>query len=162
KGRSQKTLQRDGHREMSEKKTRGWSEYYDVVKGSEPPCETLVAALRAYKEAPGTALDLGCGAGRDSRALLERGWRVVAIDSDPEALVRLEQILPNPLRERLTPILGRFEDVPLPRVDIVNASFSVPFCVPAKFASLWKAITAALGQGGIFCGQLFGDRDSWA
>ncbi|WP_201278353.1 hypothetical protein [Scytonema millei] len=27
---------------------------------------------------------------------------------------------------------------------------------------MWSKIVAALGVGGRFCGQLFGDRDSWA
>jgi hypothetical protein len=44
----------------------------------------------------------------------------------------------------------------------VNASFSLPFCPPEHFPSLWEKIVASLASGGRFCGQLFGDRDSWA
>src|SRR5881394_4104638 len=35
---------------------------------------------------PGRALDLACGAGRNSFALARRGWRVDAVDASPEAL----------------------------------------------------------------------------
>jgi trans-aconitate methyltransferase len=35
------------------------------------------------------AVDLGCGAGRDTAELLRRGWRVLAIDAEAEAIRRL-------------------------------------------------------------------------
>jgi SAM-dependent methyltransferase len=66
----------------------GWSRFY-AAAGTDPR-ETLLDALdrfEAEKRAPGTAVDLGCGTGRDTLELLRRGWRVVAIDSQPEAIV---------------------------------------------------------------------------
>ena len=58
-------------------------------------------------------LDLGCGDGRDVIEILLRGWKVVAVDAEPEALKRLaERKLPGD--ERITPIVSRFEDVPMP------------------------------------------------
>lgn len=38
--------------------------------------------------APGTALDVGCGSGRDAVYLASLGWRVVALDILPDALER--------------------------------------------------------------------------
>ena len=35
------------------------------------------------------AIDLGCGDGRDVVEILRRGWRVVAVDAEPEALRQL-------------------------------------------------------------------------
>ncbi len=54
------------------------------------------------------------------------------------------------------------EGLSLPKVDLVYASFSLPFCAPAEFPSLWATIRRALVPGGHFAGQLFGDRDEWA
>jgi hypothetical protein len=54
------------------------------------------------------------------------------------------------------------ETIIIPKVSLVNASFSLPFCNPNKFSDLWKEITIKLSIGGIFCGQLFGLEDSWA
>src|SRR5436309_1397623 len=51
---------------------------------------------------------------------------------------------------------------PHPRADLVHAAWSLPFCPPASFPRLWDSIVAALRPGGVFAGQLFGDRDSWA
>jgi len=104
------------------------------------------------------AIDLGCGAGRDIVEILRRGWRVVAVDSEPEALRQLEaRNLPN-----ITPVLARFEEVPLPLgVHLVNSSFALPLCEPARFHELWRRIVEALPAGGRFSGQWYGPHDSW-
>ena len=54
------------------------------------------------------------------------------------------------------------ENIVIPQITLVNASFSLPFCNPNKFSDLWSEITTKLSIGGIFCGQLFGLEDSWA
>ncbi len=41
---------------------------------------------RFVPKAPGTALDLACGAGRNALYLAERGWRVTAVDGSPVAI----------------------------------------------------------------------------
>ena len=137
----------------------GWAAYYDKLR-DRPPRKTLMAALDAFGEPPPDALaiDLGCGAGRDIVEILRRGWRVVAVDSEPEALRQLEaRNLPN-----ITPVLARFEDVPLPLgVHLVNSSFALPLCEPARFHELWPRIVEALPAGGRFSGQWYGPHDSW-
>jgi SAM-dependent methyltransferase len=108
------------------------------------------------------ALDLGCGTGRDTLVLLEQGWQVLALDAEPEALSALRERTPALLQGRLETRQARFETVTLPRCDLLNSSFALPFCEPAHFPALWNGITAAVRPGGLFCGQLFGERDSWA
>jgi hypothetical protein len=54
------------------------------------------------------------------------------------------------------------ETIIIPKVSLVNASFSLPFCNPNKFSDLWEEIITKLTIGGIFCGQLFGLEDSLA
>jgi hypothetical protein len=44
----------------------------------------------------------------------------------------------------------------------IYAGFSLPFCLPQAFPGTWARIRQALAPGGIFAGQLFGLRDSWA
>ncbi len=146
---------------------RDWSTYYNAVVGR-PPRETLLAALARFDSENATkksqfAVDLGCGEGRDTVELLRRGWRVLAIDGEKEALNRLvcrPDMIPGHLEIRQS----RFEELILPEkaVDLVNASFALPFCSPEYFPSLWDKIVSSLRSGGRFCGQLFGDRDSWA
>lgn len=144
---------------------RNWSNYYNAVEGR-PPRDTLLAALARFdvEEAmsPRFAVDLGCGEGRDTVELLHRGWQVLGIDGEKEALSRLLS-RPDINRERLETKVMRFEELVLPEaVDLINASFSLPFCPPEHFPNLWEKIVGSLHSGARFSGQLFGERDSWA
>jgi SAM-dependent methyltransferase len=142
-----------------------WHQYYQAVEGR-PPRETLVNALDHCDQDPSPlppfAVDLGCGDGRDTVELLRRGWRVLAIDGESEAIARLRQRADID-RSYLETRVQRFEDLTLPPdISLINASFCLPFCPPPHFPDLWEDMVAALAPGGRFCGHLFGDRDSWA
>ena len=145
-----------------------WTKYYDAI--GEEPRETLLIALdRRERESVGDrrepfAVDLGCGSGRDTAELLRRGWRVLAVDSEPAGIDRLVQRVAGggDAARRLETQVARFEDASWPIADLVNSSYALPFCPPDSFAAVWGRIIASLVPGGRFCGQLFGDRDEWA
>lgn len=141
---------------------RDWAAYYNAVIGR-PPRETLLTALKYFEDTKSKfAVDLGCGDGRDTAELLRRGWRVLAIDGEKEGIARLLG-RPDIDKTNLEGVVMRFEALQLPKeVDLINASFSLPFCPPQEFPAMWEKIVTALRPGGRFCGQLFGDRDSWA
>jgi SAM-dependent methyltransferase len=139
-----------------------WAAYYQQLR-NRPPRRTLLAALDAFGAPPADALaiDLGCGDGRDTIEMLRRGWRVIAVDAEPEALRQL-QARPLPDGSDVTPIVARFEEVPIPLgVHLVNSSFAMPLCEPDAFHALWTRIREALPSGGRFSGQWYGPRDSW-
>ncbi|MCW5775477.1 MAG: class I SAM-dependent methyltransferase [Phycisphaeraceae bacterium] len=145
---------------------RDWPGYFEAVAGK-PARETLLLALDRFDREPSThrprlAVDLGCGEGRDTAELLRRGWHVLAIDGHPDAFSRLLARGDLPHRDGLTTLHAPFEGLRVPECDLVNASFSLPFCPPHAFDALWVSIVAAIRRGGRFCGQLFGDRDTWA
>lgn len=145
---------------------RDWAAYYQAVAGRAPR-PTLLAALTKFEIEESLtshpfAIDIGCGDGRDTVELLRRGWRVLGIDGEAEAITRLRNRLDVDLKLLETRI-QRFEFVTLPEsVDLVNASFSLPFCPPENFDQLWQKIGNCLRKGGRFCGHFFGDRDSWS
>jgi tellurite methyltransferase len=146
-----------GGRGMSD----GFAAYYDATAGR-PPRPTLLAALERFGAFAGAAVDLGCGDGRDTIALLARGWSVLAIDAEAEAIARLAARPDLPHGARLETRVARFEAAAWPSCDLVNASFALPLCAPESFAALWRKIIASLRPGGRVCGQLYGARDGWA
>lgn len=141
---------------------RDWRGYY-ARTAFRPPRETLVKAIDAFEreDGPGFAIDLGCGGGRDAAELLRRGWHVLAVDAESAAVERLAARSDLPTSGRLQTRICRFEDIDLPRADLVNASFSLPHCRPEAFARLWCNIAGSLAPRGRFAGQLYGDRDQW-
>lgn len=139
---------------------RDWNAYYNAV-ANRPPRKTVLTALAAFDH-PGLAIDLGCGDGRDTVEMLRQNWTVLAIDREPDAIARL--LARSQLNtEQLSTQIASFETLQLPpSVDLINASFSLPFCPTAAFPGLWNQIFLSLRTGGRFSGHLFGDRDSWA
>ncbi len=147
---------------------RDWVAYFDRMQGK-PPRATLLNAIERFGEIEPTdaplALDLGCGDGRDTEALLDAGWRVWARDGHEDGIRRVRERSVCRLaieQGRLDLGIAPFSEMNLPRAHLVNASFSLPFCAPGEFGGLWQRIDAAITPGGRFCGQLFGDRDGWS
>ena len=143
-----------------------WVPYYQKVSGR-PPRPLFRKVLSYYPPLidpqPGrSALDLGCGDGTETLALLQQGWQVFAFDQQPEAIARLESGVHDAERSRLTTQVCRMEEAVIPSVDLIYAGLSLPFCDAQAFPALWQRIVAALPTGGRFAGHFFGDRDAWS
>jgi SAM-dependent methyltransferase len=123
----------------------------------------LLAACQRIGDGAGRmAVDLGCGEGTDALALLERGWSVLAVDIEQAGLALLRARIPAACAGQIRLVCASFADTALPPAHLVHAGFSLPFCPPSQFPGVWEQIRRALVPGGIFAGQLFGTRDSWA
>ena len=142
-----------------------WKAHYDKIKKEKhPPAYTLSQTLNLISSKDRfKAIDLGCGNGIDTFAMLEKGFDVLAIDKDPNAQLLLQkQISPKDM-VRLNFQNSSFESLDeLPSADLVNASFSLPFCHPHHFEKLWSNIFSCINPEGFFCGHFFGAKDSWS
>ncbi len=143
-----------------------WGKYYEATLDRSPR-DTLLRALTAFEAGTRSAdlrfaIDLGCGNGVDTIELLRRGWRVLAIDREPGAIEWVRRRAAPDQLDRLETKVSSLEEVELPTSDLVNASYSLPFCSPHSFDALWSRIQASLRSGGRFAGNLFGDRDGWS
>jgi len=143
-----------------------WEEYYQAIEGrpARPLFVDAVSFLptRAAADQALVAIDLGCGDGTETLALLARGWTVFAVDGAPEAIARLRASVMPEDAARLTTCVASFHELELPDADFAYAGLSLPFCAPDDFAEVWRRIAVALRPRGIFAGHFFGTRDSWA
>jgi tellurite methyltransferase len=136
--------------------THDWGRFYSFTKDS-PPWPLLVRAA-SLASRNGSALDLGAGAGRDTRYLLDHGFQVTAVDADPGSMAMLSALPQANLRV----VQSSFEDYfPFATYDLINSEFALPFTPWDRFAEVFSRMKAALVPGGIFAGQLFGIHDQW-
>jgi SAM-dependent methyltransferase len=152
-----------------------WPDYYAVTV-DRPAWNTVIGAADRFEAedretgrgtvgaVPGArlAVDLGCGAGRDTRELLRRGWRVLAIDAEADAIDALRTATPSAGLPRLETAVADIGSVPIPPCDLVIASVSLQFLDPVAYAGVFERITQVLPAGSRFAGYLYGDRDEAA
>ena len=141
-----------------------WSDYYKTTLNKEPN-KTVIYAVKQFREQINkTALDIGSGTGCDSVYLLENGFCVKALDQDINAIEILKNKIRNLYQNKVTyeHTLIQNYDIGVNTYDLINASFSLPFCNKSDFVNIWKNIYKGLKSNGIFSGQVFGVNDDWS
>lgn len=117
------------------------------------PCPFLMACVRGVT--PGTALDLGCGMGRDTVALAATGWRVTAVDVLPEAIERgrelAERYAPGRVIEWAVEDLEGAEDPPC----LARGPFDLVVSIRYLHRPLLAAAEALLRPGGMLVVETF-------
>ena len=125
---------------------------------NKPPSKLLVEALPFVSHTTGRALDLGCGAFKDSVFLLEKGFIVDAVDNAENVAAM------SPQHDGLTFYQQSFSEFTFSegQYDLVNAQSSLPFTSTDTFTEVWDKILSSLLSGGVFAGQFFGPEDGFA
>lgn len=113
-----------------------------------PPSRILLEALPYVKEY-GRALDLGAGAFKDTRFLLEKRFVVDDVDKADN----VAELAPEAEAFHFFPQSYEEYDFPKETYDLVNAQYSLPFGHPDHFPAVWQSISNSLKTGGIFAGQ---------
>jgi SAM-dependent methyltransferase len=125
--------------------------------------ELLATTLQKFKDEqkePGLAVDLGCGNSSPTLHLLQKGWKVIAVDNCPAAIENLRKTAnekgSNWLTEgQLTLVCQDIESYEFPQnVRLIMANNSLFFCNPAKIKRVWDAAHNSLEVGGRIIGNL--------
>ena len=132
--------------------------YYDNTKDANP--NYITKKFIELKTKPGNAIELGCGAGRDTVYLIENDWNVLAIDRE-DVKSRIEEKLPKEELKKFNFLKQKFENIELEKNDLVVANFSLPFCNKNDFKKLWNKIGDSILKDGYFVVNFFGDNDEW-
>ena len=135
-----------------------WNAFFEKTKDAEPR-KYLVDAIQ-YVQNNGTALDIGAGALRDTRYLLDQGFeQVTAMDGEDSIQVIEKEINDS----RLETVISNFEDFDYKEntYDIINAQYSLPFMNKEYFSEIIGKIKNSLKVNGIFTGTFFGNNDEW-
>lgn len=126
-----------------------------------PPHPTLALALGSFVVEPCMrALDLGCGAGRDTRALVSAGFNeVVAVDKYPVAETYVRKNIPADKQAAVTFVADDYQDAyPDGCFDLINAQLTLSHNTPDTFNRVMELTRQKLSSGGLFVGNFFGDR----
>jgi len=135
-----------------------WLDYYKKVAGREPD-PILRVALKKSQER-GLAYDLGCGAGDDTKYLLNEGFKVTSVDKDKAAIEFIKSVIKK--NKNLNLEQNSFEKIQLTPSRLIWGRSSFPFCSPKYFYKFWKAMKNSLQPNGLLCGNLFGVNDTWS
>jgi trans-aconitate methyltransferase len=148
---------------MSARGGEHWADYNDhqLGRAPRPLCTELITL--AGDGAGRHAVDLGCGAGIETLALLRAGWRVYATDAAPGTRERVLAITDEADPARLTVDVTDLRTLrDLPPADLIYAGYSLPYVGPEHFPHVWGLIRARLRPGAWLGVNLFGEHDSWA
>ena len=130
-------------------------EYYKNTKNALP--HKNVQKVLEMHIIPGNAIDLGCGAGRDTICLIKNGWNVLAIDKEETKGLIEEKLNENELKNfRFS--LQNFQNVELENNSLLVSNFSIPFCGKKYFKEFWNKIEESIEKGRIFCWELFSEQ----
>ena len=122
--------------------------YYERTKDSLP--HPMVKKFIEMNIKPEKAIDLGCGAGRDTVYLIKNGWKVLSIDKENTKELILNK-LDNEERKRFRFDIQNFENIKLEKNNLLVANFSIPFCNKNYFHDFWDKITDSILKERIFC-----------
>ncbi len=139
-------------------KKKDWEEYYEITK-NKPPTKLLIEAL-GHVANKSRAIDIGGGALKDTRYLLEQGFDVTVVDKADLMAKEAEAIKSNKLHY----FVSAFSDFDFQKneYDVASAMYALPFNPPESFDVVFEKIKSSLVKGGVFCGQFFGVRDEWS
>lgn len=126
--------------------------YYKNTENALP--NIIIRKFIEMKIKPSNAIDLGCGAGRDTIYLIKNGWNVLSIDKEDTGKFISSKLNEEEIK-RFRFVRQDFENIELEKNNLLVANFSIPFCKKDCFNELWNKITNSILKERILCGKFF-------
>jgi tellurite methyltransferase len=122
--------------------------------------EELADFVAAHPDSKGTALDLGCGEGRDSIFLARHGFKVTSVDRSQAGIKKLAAIA----REHGLPIVTVVEDVAAHRIepsayDMICLVTILDHLSRQDSARVSRRVCEGLKAGGVVFAEVFTTKD---
>ncbi len=136
-----------------------FEEFYEKTKDEEAHKNVKWFLKKQIK--PGIAVDLGCGAGKDTVCLLKNGWTVYAFDAEDTEQFILEKLTEEE-KKRFKFKQALIQNIEIPKCDLVVANYCMHYLKKEEFKDVLEKIYSSLNSGGYFLAILLGERDSWA
>ena len=127
-------------------------EYYKNTENALP--HPMVKKFIDMNIRPENAIDLGCGAGRDTIYLIKNGWKVLSIDKENTREI-ISSKLDNEELKNFDFKCQDFENIELEKNNLLVANFSIPFCNKDYFNELWNKISNSILKERTLCWKLF-------
>lgn len=121
--------------------------YYENTENALP--HPMVKKFIDMNNNPKYAIDLGCGAGRDTIYLIKNGWKVLAIDKENTKEIIASKLDGEELK-KFDFKCQEFEKIELEKNNLLVANFSIPFCNKKYFNEFWNKISDSILKGRIF------------
>ena len=104
------------------------------------------------------AMDLGCGAGNDTKFLIDKGFNVIAIDREEQVKDIIES--QNLNKDKVKVVIDDFSKIEYSKVDLILANFSL-FFVRDNFNEFMENLLNNVNSKGFFIGNFLGKEDEW-
>ena len=122
--------------------------YYENTENALP--HPLVKKFINMNNNPKYAIDLGCGAGRDTIYLIKNGWKVLSIDKENTREI-ISGKLDNEELKKFNFKCQDFENIELEKNNLLVANFSIPLCNKDYFNEFWNKISNSILKERILC-----------
>lgn len=153
-----------------EKESQNWirgnrNEFWSMFTQQPAPVHDLlvktVAKFEEERVPPGVAVELGCGNSQSAIYLLQKGWKVIAVDNSEGVLDHLKELVhqsgSNWIQDgQLTLVCQEMEEYQFPlNVRLIFARDALPYCNPNKLKIVWDRAYDSLEKGGRIAGNFF-------
>ncbi len=141
-------LDQDATDESDRGKSGHWNTYYAITIGALDPSPF---AITAEERMPGASvvLDVGCGNGRDTSYIDNRGHRVTGLDSSASAIALCEKVHEASSADFVSGSVSEYVDAWTDRFDVLYSRFVLHAMTESEELGLWRDARKILRPSGI-------------